>query len=336
MKYCPTCNTRYDEEIIRFCTKDGTPLVNDEEPNFIGIPSDSMPPADEDDPGEVTIVRNNISAPPPPPDDDLNFEDAKVPPQRIVVSTEREPVRPGVFPPERQTYQAPPKKTNTLLVVFLTMLGTLVILGGGFGLVWLMQRGGSTDPFANSNAANVDTNLSTNFNIDTNFNFNTNINANVNANANANANRSPTPTPRPSPSPSPSPTPDEDDVDDPTANTNSRPPSTPTPNATPTPRTPATPANRVVNGGMLNGRAINLSTPVYPAAARQLRASGQVMVEVFVDESGRVTSARAVSGHPLLRGAAEAAARQSRINPLRIDNETVKTTGVLLYNFRDN
>ena len=27
MKYCPTCNTRYDEEILRFCMKDGTPLV---------------------------------------------------------------------------------------------------------------------------------------------------------------------------------------------------------------------------------------------------------------------------------------------------------------------
>ena len=67
-----------------------------------------------------------------------------------------------------------------------------------------------------------------------------------------------------------------------------------------------------------------------------MRAAGQVMVEVSVDESGRVTSARAISGHPLLRNSAEAAARQSRINPVRIDNENVKTTGVLIYNFREN
>jgi hypothetical protein len=60
------------------------------------------------------------------------------------------------------------------------------------------------------------------------------------------------------------------------------------------------------------------------------------MVEVSVDETGRVTSARAVSGHPLLRGSAEMAAKQSRINPVRIDNENVKTTGVLIYNFREN
>jgi len=73
MKYCPTCQTRYDEEIIRFCTKDGTPLVSEEEPNFIEMPSESLsePAAEivEDDPSEVTIVRNHASMPPPAPDD---------------------------------------------------------------------------------------------------------------------------------------------------------------------------------------------------------------------------------------------------------------------------
>jgi TonB family protein len=91
-----------------------------------------------------------------------------------------------------------------------------------------------------------------------------------------------------------------------------------------------------VNGGVLNGRAINLSVPAYPTAARQLHASGQVTVQVLVDENGRVTAAKAINGHPLLRGAAESAARLSRINPLRIDNENVKTSGFLIYNFREN
>ena len=99
MKYCPTCQTRYDEEIIRFCTKDGTPLVSEEEQNFIEMPSESLAEQrveEEDDPSEVTIVRNNVSAPPPVPDDDMNF-DAE-PAQRIVVPTEPAPTGYGAMP----------------------------------------------------------------------------------------------------------------------------------------------------------------------------------------------------------------------------------------------
>ena len=39
MKYCPTCETRYDEDILRFCMKDGTPLLDEAEPNFIEMPA---------------------------------------------------------------------------------------------------------------------------------------------------------------------------------------------------------------------------------------------------------------------------------------------------------
>jgi TonB family protein len=64
-----------------------------------------------------------------------------------------------------------------------------------------------------------------------------------------------------------------------------------------------------------------------------MRASGRVTVQVTVDESGGVVSAKAVSGHPLLRQAAEAAARQSRFNPIRANNQIVPATGILVYNF---
>ncbi len=42
MKYCPVCQTRYDEEIMRFCTKDGTPLIDEEAPNFVEMPSEDV------------------------------------------------------------------------------------------------------------------------------------------------------------------------------------------------------------------------------------------------------------------------------------------------------
>ena len=55
MKHCPVCSERYDEEIIRFCTKDGTPLVDEEQPKFTAIPSEIV--EDDDDFGQETIIR---------------------------------------------------------------------------------------------------------------------------------------------------------------------------------------------------------------------------------------------------------------------------------------
>jgi hypothetical protein len=65
MKICPICDKRYDEEIIRFCTTDGTPLVDDEVPSFIEMPSENLD-APEDDIGEITVIRRKEVVPPPP------------------------------------------------------------------------------------------------------------------------------------------------------------------------------------------------------------------------------------------------------------------------------
>jgi protein TonB len=83
----------------------------------------------------------------------------------------------------------------------------------------------------------------------------------------------------------------------------------------------------------LNGKAISKPEPAYPAIARTARASGQVTVQITVDESGRVVSASAVSGHPLLRQAAEGAARRARFSPTLLSGQPVKVTGVITYNF---
>ncbi|MFS8087085.1 MAG: TonB family protein [Acidobacteriota bacterium] len=52
-----------------------------------------------------------------------------------------------------------------------------------------------------------------------------------------------------------------------------------------------------------------------------------------VDEEGKVISAHALSGHPLLQAAAIAAARQARFSPTKLSGQPVKVTGVLIYNF---
>src|SRR5215213_4294124 len=96
------------------------------------------------------------------------------------------------------------------------------------------------------------------------------------------------------------------------------------------------PANQIpksVSGGVLNGKAINLVKPAYPAAAKAVRAAGAVNVQVTIDETGNVISANAVSGHPLLRAAAVEAARASKFSPTRLEGQPVKVTGVIVYNF---
>lgn len=88
-----------------------------------------------------------------------------------------------------------------------------------------------------------------------------------------------------------------------------------------------------VSGGVLNGKAISLPKPAYPAAARAVRASGAVNVQVTIDEEGNVIAASAVSGHPLLRAAAVTAAREAKFSPTKLDGVAVKVTGVIVYNF---
>lgn len=89
----------------------------------------------------------------------------------------------------------------------------------------------------------------------------------------------------------------------------------------------------VSDGAVINDEATNLVKPSYPAAARVVKASGAVNVQVTIDEQGNVVSASAISGHPLLRSAAEKAARESKFKPTYLAGEPVKVTGIIVYNF---
>ena len=91
--------------------------------------------------------------------------------------------------------------------------------------------------------------------------------------------------------------------------------------------------SRTISGGVLNGKATSLPQPVYPAIAKAAHVSGTVTVQVVVDEEGKVLTAHAVSGHPLLQAAAVQAARQARFAPTKLSGQPVKVTGVLIYNF---
>lgn len=103
--------------------------------------------------------------------------------------------------------------------------------------------------------------------------------------------------------------------------------------APPPPPPKPTPPKAPISGGVLNGKAIRLVQPPYPAIARSAHASGQVKIQIVIDENGNVISATPVSGHPLLQGAAAAAARQSKFTPTKLSGMPVKVSGVIIYNF---
>ena len=103
--------------------------------------------------------------------------------------------------------------------------------------------------------------------------------------------------------------------------------------APPPPKATPKPVPKTVSGGVLNGKAISLPKPAYPPAAKAVRAGGSVSVQVLIDEEGRVVSASAVSGHPLLQQAAVSAARGARFSPTLLSGQAVKVSGVITYNF---
>jgi protein TonB len=84
---------------------------------------------------------------------------------------------------------------------------------------------------------------------------------------------------------------------------------------------------------ILNSRAISVPKPPYPQMAKQIRVQGTVTVQVLIDEVGRVLSAKALSGHPLLVPDSQRAALQARFSPTTINGQPVKVSGVITYNF---
>jgi TonB family protein len=68
-------------------------------------------------------------------------------------------------------------------------------------------------------------------------------------------------------------------------------------------------------------RPVKIPAFLYPPLARQARISGSVVVRVTVGTDGSVEKTEAISGHPLLKGAAEDGARKMKFNPMRRASE---------------
>lgn len=90
---------------------------------------------------------------------------------------------------------------------------------------------------------------------------------------------------------------------------------------------------RQIAKGVVNGTAISLPRPVYPSGAQRKGVGGAVNVEVFINESGDVVQACAISGAKELHLISEAAAYKAKFKPTTLSGVPVKVVGLLVYNY---
>ena len=87
------------------------------------------------------------------------------------------------------------------------------------------------------------------------------------------------------------------------------------------------------SGGVLQNEAIRRVEPSYPPLAKAAAVSGSVVVELTIDEGGNVIAAKALSGHPLLKDSAVAAARRWKFKPTTLSGMPVKVIGNITFNY---
>ena len=199
-----------------------------------------------------------------------------------------------------------PNKIGIFFFVTLLVLGLLVLLSAGIAGIWYYIS--KKNEVANSNRTNINRGV--------NWNRLSNNAPNIATGNNSNSGATTVPSPTRDASPGKTPGNKAENT------------SVPVPTPEKTQQVPKT-----ISGGVLNGKAVFLPKPPYPPAARAANVSGAVSVQVMIDEEGNVISATAVSGHPLLRAAAAAAARGAKFSPTKLAGQPVKVSGVITYNF---
>jgi TonB family protein len=90
---------------------------------------------------------------------------------------------------------------------------------------------------------------------------------------------------------------------------------------------------QLISTGSLSGRESKRVTPVYPAVARSARVTGTVRVFAIVDENGKIWVTNS-EGPPLLKKAAEDAARNWTFPPTMVSGKAVRVAGYLDFDFK--
>ncbi len=103
----------------------------------------------------------------------------------------------------------------------------------------------------------------------------------------------------------------------------------PPPTPLPPPTSLVRPKPLMMGGDVLKGMVMRRVEPQYPTLARLARVSGQVVLQVHIDEEGNVDSVDVVSGNQLLIDAAVMAVRQWKYSPTLLNGEPVPVVGTI-------
>lgn len=81
------------------------------------------------------------------------------------------------------------------------------------------------------------------------------------------------------------------------------------------------------------GKAISLPKPPFPSFNGKAGNKPTVLIQAEIDEEGNVTFAKAITGHPVLRVACEAAARAAKFSQTKVAGVPVKAVALIGYEF---
>lgn len=114
-------------------------------------------------------------------------------------------------------------------------------------------------------------------------------------------------------------------------------PETPKPSPTPQVQKPEPPVEpqvaQPIEGGIVNGKALELPAPKYPAEAKKAHAAGEVQVKVLIDQTGRVISAEVIFGPDVFREVSLEAAKRAKFTPTLLAGVPVRVNGIIIYRF---
>ncbi len=88
-----------------------------------------------------------------------------------------------------------------------------------------------------------------------------------------------------------------------------------------------------VRSGIINGKAISLPIPRYPAEAREKRLTGTASIKVRIEEQGNVIEAKSICRNDILGRAAEESAKDAKFALTLMDGKPIQVTGIIVYNF---
>lgn len=80
--------------------------------------------------------------------------------------------------------------------------------------------------------------------------------------------------------------------------------------------------------------AIVKPVPEYPPAARQLKITGKVELEVAIDPAGKVADVKIVSGSPVLTRPCAKTVSEWQFKPIVQDGKPTRATAPLTFEFR--